>query len=205
MSRGRSRARTFVALRDLLLEHPWAEVTLEAVAKRAGVSRQTLYNDFGSRNGLAQAYTEAMADAYCDLVDEAMGADDDLRVGIEAAIRLILEGTGADPLIQRVQTGQAHHDLVRIVTADSGPLLERIAGRLAGSLLKHWPELDAVRAEAAGVLMARVGLGFAVMPPPRGVDLAPAIAAVLTTGLGTPGPDTAAPRGSGRPTEGTDA
>lgn len=184
MRRGRpSRARTFVALRELLLEHPWGEVTLEAVAKRAGVSRQTLYNDFGSRNGLAQAYTEAMVDAYCDAVDEAMDAAPDPSSGIEAAVRLIIEGTASDPLIRRVQTGEAHHDLVRIVTADSGPLLDRIAGRLRDSLLAHWPDVAPDRADAAAVLMARLGLGFATMPPPEGVDLAPGIGAVLGAGL----------------------
>lgn len=185
MSRSRrpSRARAFVALRELLLEHPWGEVTLEAVANRAGVSRQTLYNDFGSRNGLAIAYTEGMVDTYLDLVDEAMVAAPDLAAGIESMVRLLLEATTADPLVQRVQKGNAHHDLVRIVTADSGPLLDRIAGRLRDGLLRRWPDVEPRRAEAGAVVMARFGLGLVTMPPPAGTDLAPGIAAVLAPGL----------------------
>lgn len=182
-SRRPARARVFVALRELLLDRPWGEVTLEAVAKRAGVSRQTLYNDFGSRNGLALAYTESMVDTYLDLADEAMAADPDPAVGIEATVRLLVEATSSDPLIQRVQTGEAHHDLVRIVTSDSGPLLDRIAGRLRDGLLRRWPDVDPERAEAGGLLMARFGLGLVTMPPPTGVDLAPGIAAVLARGL----------------------
>lgn len=190
-SRRPSRARAFVALRDLLLEHPWGEVTLEAVAKRAGVSRQTLYNDFGSRNGLALAYTEGMVDAYLDLVDEAMAEAPDAAAGIESMVRLLLEATSSDPLIQRVQTGNAHHDLVRIVTSDSGPLLDRIAVRLRDGLLRRWPDLDPQRAEAGAVLMARFGLGLVTMPPPDGVDLAPGTAAVLAPGLRADRPGTA--------------
>lgn len=178
-----SRARAFVALRELLLEHPWGEVTLEAVAKRAGVSRQTLYNDFGSRNGLALAYTEGMVDSYLDLVDEAMAAAPDPAAAVESMVRLLLEATASDPLIQRVQTGNAHHDLVRIVTSDSGPLLDRIAGRLRDGLLRRWPDVDPERAEAGAVVMARFGLGLVTMPPPAGSDLAPGIAAVLGPGL----------------------
>lgn len=190
-SRRPSRTRAFVALRELLLEHPWGDVTLEAVAKRAGVSRQTLYNDFGSRNGLALAYTERVVDAYLDLVDEAMAAAPDPAAGVESVVRLLLEATASDPLVRRVQSGDAHHDLVRIVTSDSGPLLDRIAVRLRAGLLRRWPDVDQRRAESAAVLMARFGLGLVTMPPPADADLAPGIAAVLAPGLRPGGADAA--------------
>ena len=183
-NRRHSREDVFVALRDLLLEHPWAEVTLEAVAKRAGVSRQTLYNDFGSRKGLAQAYTFALAEAYCDLADEVLVAAADPRAGLEAAFALFLEGTGADPLVRRVQTGEAHHDLVRIVTADSGPLVERVAERIGGSIGRKWPDADPVVVAAAGLVMARLALGLVTMPPPSTDGLAEGLARLLAPALG---------------------
>ncbi|MBR7540612.1 TetR/AcrR family transcriptional regulator, partial [Mycobacterium tuberculosis] len=55
----------------LLTERDWAKITLADVAGRAGVSRQTLYNEFGSRAGLAQAYALRLAD---DLVDHVRAA-----------------------------------------------------------------------------------------------------------------------------------
>lgn len=184
-SRGRRQTRenVFAALRDLLLDRPWAEVTLEAVAKKAGVSRQTLYNDFGSRKGLAEAYTFAMAEAYCDAVDEVVAADPDPRVGIEAAIQLFLDGMAADPLIRRVQTGEAHHDLVRIVTAESGPLVERVAERLTESFARRWPSTDDAVVAAAATLMARLALGLVTMPPPPGDGLARGIGLLLAPAL----------------------
>jgi AcrR family transcriptional regulator len=94
------RAAVFTALRGLLLEHPWGEVTLEAVAKEAGVSRQTLYNTFGSRYGLAQAYTLDLAEALCDLIEETVAAHPgDPRTGLEAAFRLYLDAAATDPLM----------------------------------------------------------------------------------------------------------
>ena len=177
--RGRTREAVFAALRELLLDRPWAEVTLEAVAKKAGVSRQTLYNDFGSRRGLAEAYTFAMAEAYCDAVDDVLTGQPEPLAALETAMQLFLTGAEEDPLIRRVQSGEAHHDLVRIVTADSGPLLDRIAERLAASLGRRWPAVDPGTVEAAGTLMARLALGLVTMPPPAGDQLAKGLAQLV--------------------------
>jgi len=38
----------------LLVDHCWREVTMAQVARASGVSRQTLYNEFGNRAELAQ-------------------------------------------------------------------------------------------------------------------------------------------------------
>lgn len=64
------------SMRELLTERDWSEVTLTVLAKHAGVSRQTLYNEFGSRQGLAEAYALRLADGFVDAVDEAMVAND---------------------------------------------------------------------------------------------------------------------------------
>ena len=177
--RGRTREAVFAALRELLLDSPWGEVTLEAVAKRAGVSRQTRYNDFGSRKGLAEAYTFAMAEAYCDAVDELLADRPDPLAALEAAMQLFLTGAEEDPLIRRVQAGEAHSDLTRIVTADSGPLLERIAERLGASLSRSWPAAGPEKVEAAATLMARLALGLVTMPPPPGDAFAKRLAMLL--------------------------
>lgn len=160
------RAAAFAALRALLLERPWGEVTLEAVARDAGVSRQTLYNAFGSRSGLAQAYTFHLADALCDVIAGAVAAHpDDPQAGLEEALRLYLELSGADPLFLRVRSGEAHHDLMRLVTTDAGPLLERVATRLEEVAGATWPQLGAVRTAALSRLLARVAISYVAMPP----------------------------------------
>lgn len=174
----------FDSLRALLLEHPWGEVTLEAVARDAGVSRQTLYNAFGSRNGLAQAYTEALADALCDVIEETLAAyPDDAATGLEQALLVYLETSVADPLIQRVRAGEAHHDLVRIVTTDAGPLLVRVAGRLEAAVVAAWPQVPADRVALLGRVVARLALSYVSMPPEYDESpaaLAAGLAAVLT-------------------------
>jgi AcrR family transcriptional regulator len=160
------RTAVFDALRSLLLEHPWGDVTLEAVARDAGVSRQTLYNSFGSRYGLAQAYTFYLADALCDVIAATLVAHPESpRDGLEHGLRLYLETSAADPLIQRVRAGDAHPDLVRIVTVDAGPLLIRVAERLEAAALSSWPDLDPVGVRALSRTLARLAVSYVTMPP----------------------------------------
>ncbi|MEU8530641.1 MULTISPECIES: TetR/AcrR family transcriptional regulator [Streptomyces] len=47
-----------------LAGRPWSGVRMVDVAVAAGVSRQTLYNEFGSKEGLARALVRREADAY---------------------------------------------------------------------------------------------------------------------------------------------
>jgi len=55
-----------------LARRPWSAVRMVDVAAAAGVSRQTLYNEFGSKDGLARALVRREADAYLAGVDRAL-------------------------------------------------------------------------------------------------------------------------------------
>lgn len=54
----RTRDDILQAAYDLWLELPYDEMTLEGIADRAGVSRQTVYRHFGTKDELAQAVME---------------------------------------------------------------------------------------------------------------------------------------------------
>lgn len=177
------RAAVFAALRRLLLEHPWGEVTLEAIAQEAGVSRQTLYNAFGSRHGLAASYTMDLADALCDAIGDAIAEHgEDRLAGLEAGLRLYLSVAAADPLIQRVQAGEAHPDLVRIVTVEAGPLLLHVRERLESLLAEAWPDVDQPRRRTLARVVARLAVSYVSTPPEDDTpdaDLARDLAALL--------------------------
>lgn len=63
------------AMRDLLLTRDWSAITLSDVARAAGISRQTIYNEFGSRQGLAQGYALRLADRLVDNVHASLDAN----------------------------------------------------------------------------------------------------------------------------------
>lgn len=179
------RTAIFEALRAQLLAKPWGDITLEEVAREAGVSRQTLYNSFGSRYGLAQAYTIALADALCDLMAGILvERGDDPRAGLESALRTFLEVAVTDPLIQRVRAGEAHPDLVRLVTADAAALLTHVGSRLEAALLAAWPDGDAAELRTLARTVARIAVSFVTMPPEY--DDSPAAIAAGLSALLTP-------------------
>ncbi len=78
----KTRARLVHAARAILRSK--AELTIDAVAERAGVSRMTVYNQFGSKRGLVEAIADdsAMRGGLAR-VTEAFGSDDPLRLVVE--------------------------------------------------------------------------------------------------------------------------
>src|SRR3954454_7595259 len=53
--RERTRGALLDAARDVFLSGAWEETSLEAIAARAGVTKQTLLRHFGSKRGLLEA------------------------------------------------------------------------------------------------------------------------------------------------------
>ncbi|MGV9239324.1 TetR/AcrR family transcriptional regulator [Streptomyces nigra] len=62
-----------------LARRPWSAVRMVDVAAAAGVSRQTLYNEFGSKEGLARALVRREADTYLAGVERALATTGDAR------------------------------------------------------------------------------------------------------------------------------
>ncbi|MGN6215494.1 MAG: TetR/AcrR family transcriptional regulator, partial [Solirubrobacterales bacterium] len=66
------RQTVFDAARDLLDRQPWSEITMADIATGAGVSRQTLYNEFGNRNEFGFAFVIHEAERFMDGVEKAV-------------------------------------------------------------------------------------------------------------------------------------
>src|SRR5690349_9452744 len=60
-SAGQNRSRVLEAVRSILREEGFAGLTLERVGNLAGVSRQTIHNQFGSKRALLEAVFDAAA------------------------------------------------------------------------------------------------------------------------------------------------
>ncbi len=52
------------AARDLTIAHGWDNVRMAQVATKTGVSRQTVYNEFDSKAGLAEALAQREAERF---------------------------------------------------------------------------------------------------------------------------------------------
>jgi AcrR family transcriptional regulator len=74
---GETRARLLAAAEELLGATPYAPFSLDSVARNAGVTRLTIYNQFGGRRALLEAvFDQSASTAGLDRLGEAMLAPD---------------------------------------------------------------------------------------------------------------------------------
>ncbi|MGO3328548.1 TetR/AcrR family transcriptional regulator [Gordonia sp. (in: high G+C Gram-positive bacteria)] len=171
-------------LRELLLENDWARVTMSDVAQFAGVSRQTVYNEFSSRNGLAQAYALRLVEQF---TAEITAAVESTRGDVEGAFTVGFAGFFAsaadDPMIASLVSGEAKPDLLKLITTDSAPLIEAATANLDTLLQQSW---IAMSAEASGRIartITRMALSYVAMPPEADFDVAADLARVMTPAI----------------------
>jgi AcrR family transcriptional regulator len=168
-------------MRTLLMSKDWSSITLSDVAKAAGISRQTIYNEFGSRQGLAEGYALRLADRLVDAVDYAITSNvGDVHTAFLEGFRAFFAESASDPLVISLLTGVAKPDLLALITTDSAPIITRCSERLTSTFTHSW-----VRAsdEDAGVLaraIVRLARSYVSMPPEADHDVALDLARLMT-------------------------
>ncbi|MEV6948836.1 TetR/AcrR family transcriptional regulator [Streptomyces sp. NPDC051172] len=88
-----------------LARRPWSAVRMVDVASAAGVSRQTLYNEFGSKEGLARALVRREADGYLAGVERALATHSDARDRLTATAEWTASTARENALVRAMLTG----------------------------------------------------------------------------------------------------
>jgi AcrR family transcriptional regulator len=165
----------------MLLSRDWSSITLSDVAKAAGISRQTIYNEFGSRQGLAQGYALRLADRLVDQIEDAIGGNTgDIYAAFLQGFRDFFAESAADPLVISLLTGSTKPDLLQLITTDSAPIITRCSERLTETFMHSWVRTSQ---EDAGVLaraIVRLAMSYVSMPPEANHDVARDLARLMT-------------------------
>ncbi|MEZ0054173.1 AcrR family transcriptional regulator [Mycobacterium sp. MAA66] len=168
-------------MRELLVAKDWSSITLSDVARSAGISRQTIYNEFGSRQGLAEGYAMRLADRLVDAVVAAINANiGDIHAAFLQGFRMFFTESASDPLVISLLTGVAKPDLLQIITTDSAPIITHCSQRLTQAFLDSWVETTE---EDAGVLaraIVRLAMSYVSMPPEADHDVALDLARLMS-------------------------
>jgi AcrR family transcriptional regulator len=111
------------------------------VASAAGVSRQTLYNEFGSRDEFAQAFVIHEGERFLDAVEAAVRDHlDDPRAAVAAALELFLTTAGEDPLIRVLISDDGTGGMLPLVTTQGMPVVLWATSRLTAAIEQGWPQ-----------------------------------------------------------------
>lgn len=169
------------AMRDLLLSRDWSAITLSDVARAAGISRQTIYNEFGSRQGLAQGYALRLADRLVDTVREALDANvGNIYESFLQGFRAYFAEMSADPLVISLLTGVAKPDLLQLITTDSAPIITRASARLSTAFTQTWLATSDDDANVLSRAIVRLCVSYVSMPPESDHDVAADLARLMT-------------------------
>jgi AcrR family transcriptional regulator len=134
------RDRLLDAGRDQLGERTWAQVTMAEIAAAAGVSRQTLYNEFGTRDEFAQALVIREGSRFLDAVEEAIDENaGDPLAALTAALERFLTIATEDPFVRLLLGDDGTGGMLPLLTTQSRPVIEWATGRLVAAMSAHWP------------------------------------------------------------------
>lgn len=172
-NRFRLREALISAARELTVARGWENVRMADVAQAVGVSRQTVYNEFDGRDGLAEALALREIDRFTTEVRARLfAAGADVRAAGHAAILHTLELAAADPLVRAVLTssGVGADGLLPYLTTRADTVLA-----VAGEVVREWasrflPEVDEQVAAVAAESIIRLTVSHIVLPlesPPR--------------------------------------
>lgn len=155
------------AARDLTIAHGWDNVRMAQVAARTGVSRQTVYNEFDSKAGLAEALAQREAERFIAGVRASLFAHaGDVRAGAHAAILYVLRDAASDPLIKAILAGTrgGPDPLLPFLTTRAQMVLTAATAVLREWAAEHLPGISTERRSFAAESIVRLVVSHMVLP-----------------------------------------
>jgi AcrR family transcriptional regulator len=170
----------FGAARDELERRAWSEITMSDIAAAAGVSRQTLYKEFGSRDEFGLAFVIHEGERFLDAVDAAvLEHRDDPRAAIGAALELFLRTAGEDPLIRILLSDDGTGGMLTFVTTQGSPVVLWATARLAATIEQGWPQAASPDVRLLSESLVRLAISYITTPSESPETTAAAVADLL--------------------------
>ena len=159
------RQTVFDAARDQLARQTWSEITMADIASGAGVSRQTLYNEFGNRNEFGFAFVIHEAEGFMDGVETAVREHlDDPRAAILGALEHFLSTAGEDPLIKILLSDDGTGGMLPFVTTRGLPIVQWATTRLNAVIEEGWPEAPSADVQVLSESLVRLAISYVTTP-----------------------------------------
>jgi AcrR family transcriptional regulator len=177
--------RILVAAAEMTAEVGWSGVTMSALAARVGVSRQTVYNEWGSRDRLAEAMVLRELGAFLDEVDAGFDAHPtDLEAGVAEAIGRVLALAETNPLLRSIVTAThgAETELVPLLTTRADVVIAVASDRVR-TRLGAYPGIDMQHLDATVDVTVRTVLSHVMQPGSESTDVPGGLSLIVASVL----------------------
>jgi AcrR family transcriptional regulator len=149
------------AVDDLVRSRGWSATTMADVAAAAGVSRQTVYNEFGSRQRLVEEYVSAEVDALITEVEDLVrDKADDPHAALRGAFERFLRLASDEPVV-RIIVADADGELIRLLTGIGRSIATT---RVASLIAEVWPQVSRADADVLTESLVRLAISHALLP-----------------------------------------
>jgi AcrR family transcriptional regulator len=152
-----------------MVVHGLTKLSLEDVAREAGMSRQTVYRYFGSKDALVTATILREEEHLLAQMAAAVRAHDDLRPAMEAAIVTGLTAAKNHPLLDRLLTTEPEA-LLPFLTTGAGPVLSAAQPFIEALLEERLPHVSRVILRRVADATTRLFISYAINPPDDDID-----------------------------------
>ncbi len=172
---------------ELTARSGWSSVTMSRLAEIVGVSRQTVYNELGSKPALAEAMISHELGRFLAVVRDAFDRHrDDLVEAIHDAVRGVLELADDNLLLRAIvsATHGADTELLPLLTIRAGTLLTEARAMVLARVRTYHPPLDADQLSVAIDVVVRTVLSHIMQPSDTPARTADALAWMASRVLG---------------------
>ena len=131
------------AAQTITVDSGWASVTMAKIGFEVGVSRQTVYNEFGNKADLAAELVNRELGRFLDVVRVRLLAHHDVVAGLTDACNGALAMAQSSPLLRAALdlTYSPTNDLLPLLTTESQVLIDTAVLTLETVLDSHYPEI----------------------------------------------------------------
>jgi AcrR family transcriptional regulator len=161
------------AVDELVRTRGWSATTMSDVASAAGVSRQTVYNEFGTRQALVEAYVLREIETLVGEVEAHVRTHaDDARAALSGAFGLFLKLASDEPLVRVIVADAEGGELIRLLTTSG---LTVATDRVGALIEQVWPQVGRDDARLIAESLARLAISHALVTTGSPDDSAAAV------------------------------
>ena len=164
----------------------WHRLQMQGVARRVGVSRQTVYNAFGGRDGLAAAVVDHLTDSFLTGFEMCFEGETEPFDQWAAAIEYMLRRGVEDPAVRAMLGADSGDRFLELLTCGSQPLVTSARARITAVARRCQPGLDSGVVVEAAEIITRLTLSYIVQPMQSLEDSTMIVATMVTAFLDAP-------------------